>query len=87
MGQEQKRQELIPRDHPAKLARRHATRPRGLYASLGSGGMRTTAPLWPWPMNARIIQAMQRAGYTSPVDVTAHMEMIFGSIPSQCKSP
>jgi hypothetical protein len=48
-------------------------------------GVLTTEPLWPWPMNQRIINAMVRAG-KNPVDVTATMETIFGPIPSVCKN-
>lgn len=45
----------------------------------------TATPLWPWPMNSRIIAAMTTAGYT-PVDVTATIESIFGAIPAACRS-
>jgi hypothetical protein len=45
----------------------------------------TSTPLWPWPMNQRIIDAMTAAGKT-PVDVTKTMENIFGPIPSECRS-
>jgi hypothetical protein len=48
-------------------------------------GVLTTTPLWPWPMNQRIIDAMRAAG-KSPVDVTKTMEEIFGSIPSECRN-
>jgi hypothetical protein len=48
-------------------------------------GTLTTTPLWPWPMNQRIIDATKTAGKT-PVDVTATMEEIFGPIPFQCKT-
>ena len=34
-------------------------------------GILTDDPLWPWPMNQRIIDAMKLAGYDDPVDVTA----------------
>ena len=33
-------------------------------------GVLTDKPLWPWPMNQRIINAMKLAGYEAPVDVT-----------------
>ncbi|MDP6777577.1 MAG: hypothetical protein QGI83_12520, partial [Candidatus Latescibacteria bacterium] len=33
-------------------------------------GVLTDKPLWPWPMNQRIIDAMRLAGYDDPVDVT-----------------
>jgi hypothetical protein len=48
-------------------------------------GSLTSQPLWPWPMNQRIINAMNAAGKT-PVDVTKTMEQIFGPIPSSCRS-
>ena len=47
-------------------------------------GVKTDEPLWPWPMNQRIIDAMTQAGY-APVDVTAKIEAMFGTIPDQCK--
>jgi hypothetical protein len=48
-------------------------------------GNLTDQPLWPWPMNQRIIDAMKTAG-KAPVDVTKTMEEIFGPIPSECRS-
>jgi len=48
-------------------------------------GTLTSEPLWPWPMNQRIIDAMTDAGVT-PVDVTATIESIFGTIPAECRS-
>jgi hypothetical protein len=47
-------------------------------------GALTSAKLWPWPMNQRIIDAMTAAGRT-PVDVTAQVETLFGTIPAACK--
>jgi hypothetical protein len=47
-------------------------------------GTLTSTPLWPWPMNQRIIDAMRAASKT-PVDVTRTMEAIFGPIPSECR--
>jgi hypothetical protein len=47
-------------------------------------GTLTTTPLWPWPMNQRILEATKAAG-RSPVDVTATIERLFGAIPAQCK--
>ena len=43
-------------------------------------GVLTGEPLWPWPMNRRIIDAMKSAGY-APVDVTATIEKLLGPIP------
>ncbi len=48
-------------------------------------GVRSTEPLWPWPMNQRIIDAMVESGRTT-VDVTKTIESMFGSIPSACLS-
>lgn len=45
----------------------------------------TADPLWPWPMNQRIIDAMVLAGYP-PIDVTATLESLFGAIPAACRS-
>jgi hypothetical protein len=47
-------------------------------------GTLTSTPIWPWPMNQRIIDAMRAAGKT-PVDITKTMEQIFGPIPSECR--
>jgi hypothetical protein len=47
-------------------------------------GVLTKEPLWPWPMNQRIIDAMNLAGRT-PEDVTARIESLFGKIPNWCK--
>ena len=47
-------------------------------------GVLTSAGLWPWPMNQRIIDAMARAGRPA-VDVTAELEAIFGTIPAACR--
>jgi hypothetical protein len=63
-------------------------------------GVRTTQPLWPWPMNDRIKAATASAGpNTAPcatcsggrpthtaTDVTAEVEAMLGAIPSQCRS-
>ncbi|HWP58317.1 MAG TPA: hypothetical protein VNL14_10545 [Candidatus Acidoferrales bacterium] len=45
----------------------------------------TSEPLWPWPMNQRIKDALAQAG-RAPVDVTATIQSMFGTIPSHCKS-
>lgn len=46
-------------------------------------GTLTTQPLWPWPMNQRILDAMSRAGRT-PVDVTrAAFELCGGTLPPE----
>ena len=47
-------------------------------------GVLTSEPLWPWPMNQRIIEAMIRSG-RAPVDVTQTIEGMFGPIPAQCR--
>jgi hypothetical protein len=48
-------------------------------------GTLTTQPLWPWPMNQRIKDALVASG-RSAVDVTATIESMFGPIPAACKS-
>jgi hypothetical protein len=47
-------------------------------------GTLTTQPLWPWPMNQRIIDATVQSGRAA-VDVTATIEKMFGVIPTSCK--
>jgi hypothetical protein len=47
-------------------------------------GVLTNEPLWPWPMNQRILEATTKSGHT-PVNVTATIEKLFGSIPAACK--
>jgi hypothetical protein len=48
-------------------------------------GALTTQPLWPWPMNQRIIDATVQSGRAA-VDVTATIESLLGAIPAACKS-
>ena len=48
-------------------------------------GSLTDTPLWPWPMNQRIKDAMIESG-RSAVDVTATVEEMFGPIPASCKT-
>jgi hypothetical protein len=44
----------------------------------------TDKPLWPWPMNQRIIDAMKLAGYDDPVDVTKTVfELAGGKMPER----
>ncbi|RMF83095.1 MAG: hypothetical protein D6736_22110 [Nitrospinota bacterium] len=47
-------------------------------------GVLTNEPLWPWPMNQRIIEAMVASG-REPVDVTRTIEQLFGPIPDRCR--
>jgi hypothetical protein len=47
-------------------------------------GQLTNEPLWPWPMNQRIKDAMVQSG-RPPVDVQAEIERLLGPIPAQCK--
>jgi hypothetical protein len=49
-------------------------------------GQRTSQPLWPWPMNQRILEATRASG-RAPVDVTATVEKMLGRIPDACRSP
>lgn len=50
-------------------------------------GKLTDKPLWPWPMNQRIIDAMKLAGYDDPVDVTKTIfELAGGSMPETIRA-
>lgn len=49
------------------------------------GGVLTTQPLYPWPMNSRI-KAARIASGAPEVDVTATVEQLLGSIPQACKA-
>ena len=63
------------------------------------GGVQTTQPLWPWPMNDRIKDATAAAGsYSGPcpgcvggrkirtaIDVTGDIEGLLGPIPQICR--
>lgn len=64
------------------------------FTSNGSGanlcfrykdGVLTSQPLWPWPMNQRIIDATVQSGRAA-VDITATVEKLLGSIPVACKT-
>jgi len=46
-------------------------------------GQHTDEPLWPWPMNQRIKDAMVQSG-RKPVDVTQTIENMLGPIPVEC---
>jgi len=46
-------------------------------------GQLTNQPLWPWPMNQRIEDAMVASG-RAPLDVTQTIENMFGPIPQEC---
>jgi hypothetical protein len=46
-------------------------------------GQLTNQPLWPWPMNQRIKDALVQSG-RAPVDITQTMEELLGSIPQVC---
>ena len=46
-------------------------------------GALTTQPLWPWPMNQRIIDATINSGRAA-VDVTATIQAMLGTIPATC---
>lgn len=64
-------------------------------------GARTTTPLWPWPMDQRIKDALAEAGsYAGPcvncsggrqsragtADITADIEALLGLIPAACRN-
>jgi hypothetical protein len=46
-------------------------------------GRQTSQPLWPWPMNKRIMDAMIISG-RNPVDVTKTVEALLGPIAGNC---
>jgi hypothetical protein len=46
-------------------------------------GTLTSQPLWPWPMDQRIKDAMMQSG-RAPVDVTQTIEGMFGPLPKTC---
>ena len=46
-------------------------------------GNLTSQPLWPWPMNQRIKDALVQSGRAS-VDITAAVQGMFGTIPAAC---
>jgi hypothetical protein len=48
-------------------------------------GALTDEPLWPWPMNQRIKEAMVQSGRAA-VDVTQTIEKMFGPIPYECRT-
>ena len=48
-------------------------------------GAITTQPLWPWPMNQRIIDATLKSGRAA-VDVTATIQSMLGTIPATCQT-
>ena len=48
-------------------------------------GVLTNEPLWPWPMNQRIINAMVESGRAA-VDVTNTIESMLGPVPANCTS-
>ena len=47
-------------------------------------GLLTKKPLWPWPMNPRILEATDKYSKSS-VDVTETIEEMFGPIPPKCR--
>jgi hypothetical protein len=63
-------------------------------------GVKTSTPMWPWPMNDRIKAATEASGqYSGPcsnciggrgtrtaTDVTTTVESLLGTIPSQCRA-
>jgi hypothetical protein len=48
-------------------------------------GKLTNEPLWPWPMDARILAATRKSQW-GEANVTADVEAIFGKIPPQCRT-
>jgi hypothetical protein len=48
-------------------------------------GTQTDTPLWPWPLEQRILEARMASGY-APVSVTDTVEAMLGTIPPQCRT-
>ena len=74
---------LIDNLYTARLARGSVLQPGldGTGAELRyryEGGVLTDTPLWPWPMEDRIYDAMVLSGSTKPVKVTETMYALFG---------
>jgi hypothetical protein len=61
----------------------HSVRGASLCSRYQDGTL-TDQPLWPWPMNQRIIDAMIQSR-REPVDITATVERLFGPIPAPCR--
>lgn len=49
-------------------------------------GILTNEPLWPWPMNQRIIDATTTLNAARVSDVTDDIETAFGAIPDVCRT-
>ena len=47
-------------------------------------GRKTQAPLWPWPMQERILEASQRSSWTT-ADVLGEITALFGEPPAECR--
>jgi hypothetical protein len=60
----------------------NTTRGANLCYQYQNGNL-TNQPLWPWPMNQRIKDALVQSGRAS-VDITAAIRGMFGAIPSAC---
>jgi hypothetical protein len=68
------------------------TGPQGAHVCTRYG---TAQPLWPWPMDQRIKDAMALSGHSSVTrgfanddgTVTSAIEQMFGPIPASCKAP
>jgi chondroitinase B-like protein len=59
------------------ICRRYASTPGESSSTL------TSTPLWPWPMNQRIKDALVQSG-RAPVDITQTMEKLLGPISQTC---
>jgi hypothetical protein len=49
-------------------------------------GTLTNRPLWPWPMNDRIHNALAESG-RMPLDIGGTVQLMFGRIPAACVAP
>jgi hypothetical protein len=62
----------------------NSTRGANLCYQYKDGNL-TSQPLWPWPMNQRIKDALVQSG-RAPVDINATIQSLFGTIPAACTS-
>ncbi len=63
----------------------NTTRGANLCYQYKNGNL-TNVPLWPWPMNQRIKDALVQSGRTA-VDITATIQGMLGAIPAACTAP
>jgi hypothetical protein len=80
---------VAPTNHPSlEASRPNVFAADGTEANLCHryvDGKRTEEPLWPWPMNDRILAATGSA-HAEATDVQAEVEALLGEIPAACKA-